>query len=414
MGRFRLALADQRLIDWGLAVALAGLAELQLLVEDTRVRDGFAVAIPLLILLETLPIAWRRQYPWPVLAVTGLAAAGQGLLLHSPVNQVAMLAVLVAYYTVVAATADRRLVRFLMIATPVGIVAAKLTDPYLDSGELMLLYAEFMLAWALGEGTRHQRIRAAALEQQAAAALEREKQLLARAVAVDERARIAGELHDVVADSLSVISLQAAAARSVIESSRERARECLRSIETVSREAWTEMRGFLVVGSPGAADAAGTADAADAADLAHAADLAPTAGTARPGLARLADLVRRFEAAGLLVDLAVRGQAQPLPAAADRCAYRVVQEALTNALRHTGAGRACVRIDYDRMCVQLEITNDGAATRAKRVDMATEPSGYGLSGMRDRVSRLGGDVAITHDGDRFTVQARLPVPAVTP
>jgi signal transduction histidine kinase len=409
MGRFRLGLVDQRLIDWGLAVALAGLAELQLLVDqDQRVRDGFAPALPPLILLETLPIAWRRQHPWPVLAVTGLAAAGQ-VLLHSPVNQVARLAVLVAYYTV-AATADRRLVQTLMIATPVGIVAAKLTDPMLESDVLMLIYAEFMLAWALGEGSRHLRIRAAALEQRAAAAVEREKQLLARAAAADERARIAGELHDVVAHSLSVISLQAAAARSVLESSRDRARECLRSIETVSREAWTDMRGFLVVGSP---DAAGAADVADAPDAVDGATLY-TAGAARPGLARLADLVGRFEAAGLCVDLAVRGHAQPLPAPADLCAYRIVQEALTNALRHTGAGRACVRIDYDRMCVQLEITNDGAAKGAKRVDMASEPSGYGLSGMRDRVSRLGGDVAITHDGDRFTVQARLPVPAVTP
>lgn len=133
-------------------------------------------------------------------------------------------------------------------------------------------------------------------------------------------------------------------------------------------------------------------------------------GPALPGLRHLKRLIGQFAAAGLLVDLVVSGDARPLPAAAERCAYRVVREALTNALRHSGTAQAEVRIHYAGGCLQVDVANDNPAGRG---DGSAPDEGHGLRGMRERLEQIGGELCV-RSGERFTVQARLPIPAAGP
>ncbi|HXM55870.1 MAG TPA: histidine kinase [Candidatus Dormibacteraeota bacterium] len=321
----------------------------------------------MLTLAETLPVAWRRRFPWPVLAFTGSAAAALTLI-GGPSTDIGVLGVLVAYYTV-AARASRRFAIGLGAATAGGILLAKPFEPttVVRIDDLVLIYAQFAAAWVLADNARWRRQHNADLEDLAAAR---------------ERARIARELHDGIADSLGVIMVQAGAARSAAGGVPERVDACLRSIESVSREAWTELRHVLALERGG------------------------NGGPALPGLRHLERLVGQFAAAGLVVDLVVSGNARPLPAAADRCAYRVVQEALTNALRHSGTARADVRIHYASGCLQVDVANDDPEWRGE--DAASD-GGHGLRGMRERLEQIGGELYV-RSGERFTVEARLPIP----
>jgi signal transduction histidine kinase len=209
--------------------------------------------------------------------------------------------------------------------------------------------------------------------------LERDRTTRAAAAASEERTRIAGELHDVVAHALSAMVVQAAGARRLAERDPARAAEALRSVETSGREALTEIRGLL-----------GVLRREDE-ELA----LAP-----QPSLRHVASLLRKCEAAGLPVDLAVEGDAHDLPIGLDLTAYRVVQEALGGALEHGHAGRAHVRVRYAPDHVELEVTDDGG-----------EPS-RPLLGIRERVSLAGGVLraGARRDGGHV-VRARLPLGA---
>jgi signal transduction histidine kinase len=220
-----------------------------------------------------------------------------------------------------------------------------------------------------------------------AAEAERESERREREAAANERVRLARELHDVVSHSLSVISVHAGAARSVIDAP-ERLSASLLSIETVSREAWAEMRQFL--------DLVGR-------------DPEAAAGPPRSGLAHLEELVERFEAAGLPVDLEVAGEAVPLPAEADLCAYRVVQESLTNALRHGDQSQARVSIRYGDPGVEVEVASSPAA--GTNGGAPVPGPHHGLAGMRERVRLTGGELQVENGGGRFVVRARLPLPA---
>jgi signal transduction histidine kinase len=357
------------LVDWAIAGSLVGLAQLQLGVDPHCCGSGltgpelrFALTVA-----ETLPVAWRRRFPWPVLAVTGSAALVLTMI-GGASSDIGILGVLVAYYTVAAVT-ERRVAIGLGAATAVGILLAKALEPatVVLPDDLVLTYAQFAAAWVLADNARWRRQHSVDLEERAA---ER------------ERARIARELHDGIADSLGVIMIQAGAARSAAGGVSERVDACLRSIETVSRDAWNELRHLL--------------------DLERRADGA----AALPGLRHLERLVGRFAAAGLAVDLAVSGEVRPLPAAAERCAYRVVQEALTNALKHSSTARAEVSIHYRTGCLEVEVANDGGP--GPRGEAPTSDGGHGLQGMRERVEQIGGQLSVL-SGERFTVRARLPI-----
>jgi signal transduction histidine kinase len=210
-------------------------------------------------------------------------------------------------------------------------------------------------------------------------------ELQARDAVAEERARIARELHDLVAHNVSVMVVQAGAERHALPPEQESTREALTSIEQSGRQALAEARrllGVLRQGEPGD-------------------DLQP-----QPGVARLGELVEQVRRAGLPVELEVEGDAAPLPPGIDLCAYRIVQEGLTNALKHAGPAHARVTLHYGRGALDVEVCDDGAGTAHPN----GEGGGHGLIGMRERVGLYGGQIeAGPRPGGGFAVRAHLPL-----
>jgi signal transduction histidine kinase len=394
--RSRLPRLDPLLADGLLALVAAGVSLAQLQgYPSPRDRGPLNVA---LVLLQTLPLVARRRLPFTVFAVGAVTLAVQGTLeLQSPTF--AFLAVNVALYSL-AAHGDRRLA-----TCGVGGWAALLTVrlvrlvvtswPRVAVGELFDVVDDFVLlaaAWMLGVGVRQRRAHAAALEGRAAR-LEREREEKARQAATQERLRIARELHDVVAHSLSVIGVQAGAARLVLDADPNpaRAREAVAAIEATANRAMAEMRRAL--GILRDTDRSGVA-------------LAPL-----PGLGQLPTLLDQLRAAGLPVDLRVEGTPRPLATSIDLSLYRIAQEALTNALKHASATRAEVVVCYGSHHVTVEVTDDGRGPAPS----AGGVEGAGTIGMRERVALFGGELRV---GPRpqggYAVQASLPISAEEP
>ena len=234
----------------------------------------------------------------------------------------------------------------------------------------------------------HQRQEQAARLQDLAVQLELEREEKAQSAVVEERTRIAREMHDVVAHSVSVMVVQSQAAQRLLEGEHSAARQALSSIETTGRQALTEMRRLL-----------GTLRRTDA-EL----TLAP-----QPSLRRLEDLIEQVREAGLPVELRVEGEASSLPPGVDLSAYRIVQEALTNILKHAGPSRAEVVIHYRDDEVEVEVTDDGAGNGKGG------GSKQGLIGMRERVALYGG---VLESGKRagggYVVRALLPLESNQP
>jgi signal transduction histidine kinase len=250
-------------------------------------------------------------------------------------------------------------------------------------GDIVFIAVVLFAPWLAGLEL-HRRAGRERLLQAHATDLGAQAELRARAAVEEERARIARELHDVVAHAMSVIVVQAGAERHVLSPEQESTRAVLETIERTGRQALGEMRRLL-----------GMMRSTD-----HELALAP-----QPSLAYLADLCEQVRAAGLPVDLQVVGQpAAPLPPGVDVSAYRIVQEALTNALKHAGPTQARVRVSYDQAEVDIEINDDG------RGAAAAAGAGHGLVGMRERVAVYGGQL---HTGNRdaggYAVHVRLPI-----
>jgi signal transduction histidine kinase len=229
-------------------------------------------------------------------------------------------------------------------------------------------------AWTVGRTVRSWREKSVALE--------RANRELAQAAVAIERARIARELHDVVAHNVSMMVVQAGAAERVLAGEQPHVRDALAAIADTGRQTVDEMRTLLGV-------------------LRGVAPLAP-----QPGLADLEQLVAGVREAGLPVTLRIEGDRRPLPQAADLSAYRIVQEALTNALKHAGPARADVIVRFESGALTLEVrdTGTGAAQGTG--------SGHGLVGMRERVAMFGGELEASPAPDGgFAVRARLPVAA---
>jgi len=246
------------------------------------------------------------------------------------------------------------------------------------------------LGWLAGENTRAGRVYAGqqaerAAEKAAAAAAEQAEQV-SRALA-GERAQIARDLHDIVAHAMSVIAVRSGVARMVIDSDPDQARDALAIIEITTRRALHEMR--LLVGmlrAPGDQPA----------------ELSPV-----PGLADLDRLIADTAVAGVAAEMDVEGEVRPLPPAADLSAYRIVQEALTNVVRHAGPAHARVRIGYRPGELSIEVTDDGPRGQAPR-PIARAGGGHGLIGMRERAALFGGRVEAGRHGSGFRVRAVLP------
>jgi signal transduction histidine kinase len=394
--RSRLPRLDPLVADGLVALVAAGLSLAQL--------QGFpnpydrSTLNVVLVLLQTLPLAFRRRAPFTVFAVVAAAAGVQGVLeLRGPLF--AFLALNLAVYSL-AAYGDRRLA-IGAVAVWTGLLTGRLgylivtAWPHVAISDLYDAVDDYVLlaaAWILGEGIRRRREHAAELEDRAAR-LEREREEKARQAVTQERLRIARELHDVVAHSLSVIGVQAGAARLVLDAdtSTARAREAVAAIEATANQAMAEMRRALGIlrdtEPPGAA-------------------LAPL-----PGLRQLPALLDQLRAAGLPVELTVEGTPRPLATSIDLTLYRIVQEALTNALKHASAAHAEIVICYGAGEIRVEVTDDGHGASPP----AGRPEGAGTIGMRERVALFGGELQV---GPRpqggYAVQVCLPIPAGEP
>jgi len=349
---------------------------------------GAATAIVLgllLLLLQVVPLLWRRRYPSLVLLLVAVAFGTKVLVGFNP--GIAGLGLLVAMYSVAAYEVGARRLAFLVVAG-LGFVAGFVVFGVTGNPRSLAIIVPsvfFVAAWLIGDYLRTRRAYVAQLEERAAR-LERERDQDRRLAADEERTRIARELHDVVAHDVSVIAIQAGAARAVQASKPEAAAQALGLIETTARETLIELNRLLGVlrGSNGATP-----------------DRSP-----QPGIGQLAGLVEELRAAGLEVDARVEGKAEPLPPALDLSAYRILQEATTNVLKHARARRVDIRIHYSPNMLGLDVRDDGAGGGG---DPASS-SGHGLIGMRERVALFGGKVhAGRNRAGGFSVHARLPI-----
>ncbi|MCP3782641.1 sensor histidine kinase [Micromonospora sp. A3M-1-15] len=354
-----------------LAIGLAGTAPAGL---NQGVEAGPA-AYPLVV-VAALAVAVRRRWPVATLAVV-TAASTAYLVLGFPYGPI-LLSFFVAVYTVAAF----RPVRDAAVANGVALLVL-LTHVFVGVRPPGLVGVMPAAAWvvvpfAVGVTVRLGRENAA-----------RSRTDEARRLADAERLRVAREVHDVVGHGLAAIHLQAEIALHLLARKPEQAEAALTAISRTSKEALDELRVTLTV--------VRRDEAAD--------ERAPA-----PGLAQLPQLRERLAGAGLPVAVEVAGAPRPLPVAVDLAAYRVVQEALTNVLRHAGPATATVRLQYAPTEVAVEVTDTGRGAAAP----AGRPGGYGLAGMRERVTALGGSFAAgPASAGGFRVSATLPLEEVT-
>jgi signal transduction histidine kinase len=364
-------------LDWALAGTLATAGVVEIATPDDRPGGVVFVASALVVLGGTLPLAWRRRRP--LAALTAISASGAVFVAANDAlagGGAPFLAWLLAVYACAAYSDRRRALIGAGIAT--GIVAAwHLTqllrdEPITDLPGLWLLVAA---VWLVGRVVRWRTTDAARLERESVHSRD--------AAVAAERVRIARELHDVVAHSVSVMVVQAQAAQRVLEGEQASARESLDTIEHTGRQALVELRRLL-----------GMLRSSDD-ELA----MAP-----QPSLRHLDQLVASVRDAGLPVDLRREGDERALPPGVDLSAYRIVQEALTNALKYAGPSRALVVVRYGENDVELEVSDDG------RGPAPASGNGHGLAGMRERVAVYGGTLESgARAGGGYSIRARLPL-----
>ncbi len=377
-------------------------ATFELLRQDPSLPPPERTPIVVATLLVIAPLALRRRLPLgAAVVVVGAFVAGRVLVdpgipgVPAWESTITVYACWIALYSAVAHGRGARRALAVGVALAGALLAEVVRELVFEHGGilpglplnegLLLVYnaAAIVFPIALAAAVRASRADRRALAAQAVE-LAREREANARRAVLEERVRIARELHDVVAHHVSVMGIQAGAARRVMERRPEQAAVALAGIEESSRSAVLELQRLLgVLRRDGQPD-----------------DLAP-----QPDLARLPELVAEAGAAGLAVELAIEGEPRPLPGTIELSAYRIVQEALTNARKHSGGRRATVRIGYGDDALELEVVDDGRArVRAGRA------AGHGLIGMRERASLHGGQLrAGPCPGGGFAVRARLPL-----
>lgn len=347
------------------------------------------------------PLAMRRFRPltafWLCLAVCALFAYPEPLRGSAGANAIDLIALAPAAYSAVVHTRHRGAA---LLSTPAGViivvihgVAPEQTDDYTLSGTVLALMAVLVAGSIVRRRASESRARLLQLR--------KEQQTATRRAIGRERARIASELHDVVTHNVSMMVVQAGAARRVLGASPEEARSALLAIEDSGREAITELQHMLgLLVPPGEPEDGGAAGAGE--------PLRP-----QPGLDQIRPLLNRVIAAGLPAELRIRGTPRPLPPGLDLAAYRVVQEALTNVIKHAGQVPAMVTLDYQQDALMIEVADDGGAAAGSPAVPgalgAMPGSGRGLLGLRERVSLYGGELeAGRPPGGGWRVRARLP------
>jgi signal transduction histidine kinase len=362
-------------IDIAIALALYAISLAEFVASDFETDTALLLAVGLVL---TVPLAWRRVAPLPAVGGSMAGAIVLALLTrHDTEPQTPIVVMLVAAYSAGAHLPRREALAGLGL-----VIMAILVD---EPGDTIVLGPVCFGAWLAGrlwQGRERDARRMAEL----AEALERERVEEGRIAVAEERARIARELHDVVAHAMTTIVLEAGAERLNLEPGQERTGNALRGIERTGRQALEEMRRLLGVLREGDDEPA----------------LAP-----QPSLARVDELVEHVRGTGLPVDLRVTGTPVELSPGLDVNAYRIVQEALTNVLKHAAAGAATVAIAYDARSLTIEVTDDG------RGDERNGAGGHGLTGLRERVALFGGELEAGERPDGgFGVRARLPLEAL--
>ena len=361
------------LADRLLAAAVCAVAATELAISAPRGAPLTAVAI-------AAPLLWRRQRPVAVAAAVLVAIGLQSSLLDLdsfPLGDI--LAMVVATYAI-GAYAERR-----WAVAGLGLIAAGAAlhaAVFYPDGIVAALLGGVALPWTVGRIVRGNRDLTREGRQKSLE-IERRRAREARAAVTSERMRVARELHDAVAHNISVIAIQAGGADGIVERDPARAEQCVELIETVAREALAELG--RLTRTQAAEDDAG-----------------------EPSLARVDQLADRARAAGVPVELSVEGRPATLHAGVDLAAFRIVQEALANAAKHARANRAQVTVRYGRRAIELEISDDGRGSSAKRP--ARDGGGHGLIGMRERVALYGGSLdAGPQPTGGYRVHARLPI-----
>ena len=361
--------------------------------------------------MTALPLAARRFYPIGV----WLAIAAAIVAVHSSyVPPVALGTAVYAAYSAITYSRYRNLSIAVVSVVTVAVAGTLGNELPRFPGRLTAIFA-IVPAGAAGLGFRVLRRRLAVSTARLRRAADDAKAATEHALTA-ERARIASELHDVVTHNVSVMIVQAGAARKILASSQADAEDALLAVEATGREAMTELRNLLGLLSP-AADGADQPPAAGASSPgAHSRPAgtatAPAALRPQPGLGEVDALIGRVRAAGLSVALTVTGTARALPPGADLAAYRVVQEGLTNVLRHAGHASASVAAHYGDL-LELTVTDDGQGTVPPSPDDARAPGeGRGLLGLRERLALYGGELeAGPRPGGGWRMRAVLPLTA---
>jgi signal transduction histidine kinase len=375
--------------DWALAIVLCALGELQFWLGAPADASLVGLGVPSALLFApvALGLAWRRRYPALMIGITTACFLAAGLFVQSRVDSgpvAFFVALLAAYYSAAAWGQDRAS----LVASGAGFLAIVALDTGrgvfdVNGPAQPVAWVGFVIAWLVGREIGRRRGDVAVLQARARE-LERDREEKARAAVEEERGRIARELHDVVAHSVSVMVVQAQAGPRLL-SDPDRAGGAFASIERAGREALVELRRML--------------------GILRAGDERPAVDP-QPGLRSLDGLVSQVRDAGLRVDCTVDGDERPLPVGVDLSAYRIVQEALTNTLKHSKGRRAGIVLRYGASWLDIEVVDDGRGATAS----TTDHTGHGLIGMRERVALYGGEL-ITGPGDDggFVVRARLPL-----
>ncbi|MEW2356362.1 sensor histidine kinase [Spirillospora sp. NPDC029432] len=369
------------LVDAFLAIPLV------LLVASGYAADGWDMSRPAYLSLSAallLPLLLRRTYPRAVFAVISLVAFGQAMAGQPPIS--ADIALLPALYTMAATCALRWSIAAAVVAEAGAFIATFAFITGWEDQRIGLFTLTVVVAgvWLLGlyMRTRREYLRSVELR---AERLERERDTEVQIAMAGERARIARELHDVVAHNVSVIVVQADGASFAIETDTERARKALETISATGRQALAEMRRML--GVLRESDDAGS--------------YAP-----QPGVEQLAELVEQIRESGLPLEFAVEGVPLEMSEGRQLTIFRIVQESLTNTLKH-GGPRATARVclHYGDDAIEIRVTDDGRGAAAR-----DDGRGHGLLGMRERAAVYGGGVeAGPRPGGGFEVVARIPV-----
>jgi signal transduction histidine kinase len=373
-------------LDLGIvAAAVAAVVEVLVRSDDPNAYRTAPIVAAAAALLLVLPLLTRRRSPFLAPAWLWLLAAALSFLdarLVPSLTGVYAAGMVAAF--LIGCLPDERQGRIglAMLIGSAAIIAVN--DPARSLSEVVLVPTVFALAWLGGFAQRERAAQAHRAEERALHA-EREREVAARIAVAEERARIARELHDIVAHAVSVMVLQVGAVRHRLPGDFADDVEALRAVEDTGRSALGDMRRML----------GAMRNAADGAEF-----------EPQPGLDRLDVLLREIRRAGLPVELHVAGEPSRLPAAIDLSAYRIVQEGLTNALKHARASRASVHIGYAADELRIQVSDDGAGAAAATGDGL----GHGLVGVRERVKLFGGEMtADASNGGGFRLTTSLPL-----